>query len=294
MFNPFFDRYVDAARRRPQIWRLIVGSILIALVYLAGLAVLFCLVWLVVGSEGIAVWMDRVAEGSTPTAMLLLMASFIGMALGPAIVVLAIHERSVASLFGPAVRVVRDFAIAAVTVLAAYSVLLMIWSLQFDALPNLPFGQWLTFLPLALCGLLVQTLAEELVFRAYLMQQLAARFRSPLIWLLLPPLLFGALHFSPATAGANAWIVVVAAAGFGLVAADLTRATGSIGAGWGYHFANNFVAMLVLSTDGALSGLALFRTPYSLDDTELVPLLSVGDLITMVLLWAILRRVLRR
>lgn len=294
MFNPFFDRYVEPARARSQLWRLVIGSLLIAFIYLAGLAVLFGLLWLLVGKNGMADWAGQVEQASTPTATLLLMASFIGMALGPMAAASWVHKRGVATLFGPAVRVMRDFTIAAGTVLAIYAAFLFVWSFWFDAKPNLSVGLWLSFLPLALCGLLIQTMAEELVFRGYLMQQLAARFRSPLIWMLLPSALFGALHYSPGTAGANVWIVVATATAFGLVAADLTRVTGSIGAGWGYHFANNAVAMLFLATDGSIPGLALFLTPYSIDDAELVPLLSLGDLATMILIWVILRRVLPR
>ena len=294
MFNAYFDRYVDPARARPQIWRLLVGSILIALIYLAWLAFLFGVIWLSVGRAAMADWSARVAYPTTPTATLLLLASFIGMALAPMAAARWVHKRSVTSLFGPSVRVVREFGIAAATVLIVYAVLLTIWSLQFDAIPNLSLGMWLSFLPLALCGVLIQTLAEELIFRGYLMQQLAARFRSPLIWMLLPCLIFGSLHYSPGTAGGNTWIVVASTTAFGLIAADLTRITGSIGSAWGYHFANNMVALLILSTDGTITGLALYLTPYSIDDMELVPLLSLGDMATMVVLWLILRRVLRR
>ena len=294
MFNPFFDRYVEPARARAQIWRLILGSILIALIYLAGLLVIFGLIWLAVGSDRMTDWAERVVDASSPTGVLLLMASFIGMALAPMAVVRWVHKRPAATLFGSAPRVLRDFTVAAGIALAIYAPILMVWSLQFDAMPNIPLSLWLSFLPLALCGLLVQTLAEELVFRAYLMQQLAARFRSPLVWMALPCVAFGIVHYDPTTAGSNVWIVVGAATTFGLVAADLTRITGSIGASWGYHFANNFVAILILSTEGTIPGLALYLTPYSIDDTELVPLLSLGDLAVMVVIWLLLRRVLRR
>ncbi len=294
MFNLVFDRYVEPARARAQLWRLVLGSILIAGVYLVGLAVLFGLIWLVVGNDGLRDWAERVVDASSPTGVLLLMASFIGMALAPMVAVRWVHKRPVATLFGSALRVLRHFAIACGTVLSIYAMLLLAWSLQFDATPNVPLTMWLSYLPLALCGLLVQTLAEELVFRAYLMQQLAARFRSPLIWLVVPCVAFGIVHYDPAVAGGNAWLVVGVAAAFGLVAADLTRLTGSIGAGWGFHFANNLVAILILSTEGTIPGLALYLTPYSIGDTELVPLLTLGDLAAMVVVWLLLRRLLQR
>ncbi len=294
MFNPFFERFVEPARVRPQLWRLILGSVLVFVIYLAGIAVLFGLVFLAVGRADFLIWSALIADGATPTATLLLMASFVGMGLGPILVARWLHKRSPRTLFGPRVRVLQDFATAAITVFVIYAALLLIWSLQFDAQPNLPLALWLSFLPLAVLGLLIQTLAEELVFRAYLMQQLAARFRSPLIWMILPCLAFGAVHYDPGSTGGNALIVVAAAAAFGLVAADLTRVTGSIGAAWGYHFANNFVAILLLATKGTLPGLALYLTPYAIDDMEIVPMMSLGDLAVMIFIWLVLRRALRR
>ena len=63
---------------------------------------------------------------------------------------------------------------------------------------------WAARLPLALPAILVQSAAEELAFRGFLMQSLAARFRSALVWWLLPAALFGALHWNPAELGPNA------------------------------------------------------------------------------------------
>ena len=111
-----------------------------------------------------------------------------------------------------------------------------------------------------------------------MMQQLAARFRSPLIWLLLPAVLFGLIHFDPTTNGANNWAVIGAVGLFGLIAGDLTRRTGSLGASWGMHFANNVLALLILPVSGALDGLGLFRTPYLSDDPDLAGMIG-GDLI---------------
>lgn len=293
MFTPFFDRFVDPARKRPQIWRLIVGIILIAAIYLAGVTALFGIIRLIVGPELIMSWTDRVIAAETPTATLLLMTSFAGMALGPVLAVRLMHNRGAGSLFGPSARVLRDFVKAALTVLAFYMVMLIIWSNWFDARPNLDPFLWLSFLPLAIIGLLLQTGAEELLFRGYLTQQLAARFRSPLVWFLLPALAFAALHYDPTSAGGNVWLIVSSAFAFGLVATDLTRITGTLGAAWGFHFANNVAAVLIIATDGALPGLALFITPYGIDDTTLLPLLSIGDLALIVIVWLVLRRILR-
>ena len=123
---------------------------------------------------------------------------------------------------------------------------------------------------------------------------MAARFRSPVVWLILPALAFGAVHFDPGTAGGNVWIVVAAAALFGLAAGDLTARTGSLGAAWGFHFANNAVAILFISTKGTITGLSLMQTPYGADNTDVARLLMFGDLALLLIAWALLRRLLRR
>ncbi|MGR3344939.1 MAG: CPBP family intramembrane glutamic endopeptidase [Paracoccaceae bacterium] len=289
-----FRRFIAPARRRAQIWRLVLGVVVMTAVYLAGVTVILVAIWIGVGSHNWPGWAVEMVNAATPVGTLLLLASFIGMVLAPMVAVRLVHQRSVRSLFGPAVTVIRDFCIAASIVAAISAILLLVWSFQFDAVPNLGFERWLSFLPLAVAGLLVQTVAEELVFRSYLTQQLAARFKSPLIWMIVPSLAFGLVHYSPQSAGENAWLVVAAAGIFGLIATDLTRITGSIGASWGFHFANNLAAILIIAVDGTIPGLALYLTPYGADDTTYLPMLIIGDLALMVLAWQILRRALRR
>ncbi len=294
MMTKQFRRFIAPARRRAQIWRLILGVVVMTAVYLAGVTVILVAIWLSVGTQDWSGWAVEMVTAATPVGALLLLASFIGMVLAPMVAARLVHQRSVRSLFGPAVTVIRDFCIAASVVAAISAILLLVWSFQFDAVPNLGFDRWLSFLPLAVAGLLVQTVAEELVFRSYLTQQLAARFKSPLIWMILPSLAFALVHYSPQSAGENAWLVVAAAGIFGLIATDLTRITGSIGASWGFHFANNFAAILILAVDGTIPGLALYLTPYGADDTTYLPMLIIGDLALMVLAWLILHRALRR
>jgi hypothetical protein len=121
----------------------------------------------------------------------------------------------------------------------------------------------MSFLPLALVGVLIQTGAEEVLFRGYMQQQLAARFSSPLMWMILPSAIFAALHYQPEIMGDNTWLMMAAVFVFAVLAADLTAVTGNIGAAWGMHFVNNALAILVVATDGPLSGLALFMAPIS-------------------------------
>jgi membrane protease YdiL (CAAX protease family) len=190
--------------------------------------------------------------------------------------------------------VLRDF-VAAFGVVAGLMALSVIgWAWSYDAVPNIPPGRWLLLLPLTILALLIQTGAEELLFRGYLQQQLAARFRARIVWLFVPSILFGLVHLNPALAPESRWLIVGAATAFGLAAADLTARTGSIGAAWGFHFANNLLAVGVLATDGALTGLSLFRTPYTMDQSATLDPLVLFDLGFLVLAWWLVRRVVAR
>jgi hypothetical protein len=110
---------------------------------------------------------------------------------------------------------------------------------------------------------LIQTGAEEVLFRGYMQQQLAARFSSPIMWMMLPSAIFAALHYQPEIMGDNTWLMMGAVFVFAVLAADLTAVTGNIGAAWAMHFVNNALAILVVATDGPLSGLALYIAPIS-------------------------------
>ncbi len=284
--------YVAPARARAQIWRILLGLVMVLATYALGIGLIFGGIFLLTGPGGAERWITEMIEATGPTGTLLLLATFIGMAIGPMIAVAVFHNRPVWSLFGPLPRVARHFAIALVVCAVAYGLSFLL-PRDMTITPNLDRPLWLSFLPLALVGVLVQTGAEEILFRGYLQQQMAARFRSPLMWMVLPALLFASLHYQPDIMGDNALYIVGAAGLFGLLAADLTARTGSIGAAWGFHFANNVVAILLVSLDGPLSGLALYTAPLSAASAEIRPLILL-DMGTTLVTWALIRLAVSR
>jgi membrane protease YdiL (CAAX protease family) len=150
----------------------------------------------------------------------------------------------------------------------------------------------LALLYAAIWLILLQVGAEELFFRGYLQQQLAARFRSPAIWIGLPAALFAWGHYQPEETGGNALAVAVWAGIFAAAAADLTARTGTLGAAIGLHFANNAISILFLSLPGPVSGLALYTYPFAADDPALGPLFLV-DLGVIGVSWLAARVALR-
>ncbi|MCC6001914.1 MAG: CPBP family intramembrane metalloprotease [Pararhodobacter sp.] len=293
--SPAFQSFIAPARAYPQLWRLVLGLMVIGAVYAGWMGMMGVGLWLAAGGEGLEERLEAVARGDTPWHLILLLATFPGMALGVWVAVRFLHWRGWCSLFGRPAVVLRDFMLG-VAILAAVNAVLVLVLLPFA--PPLeratPTALWLVFLPLALAGILIQTGSEELVFRGYLQQQLAVRFASPLMWLVLPSILFGLAHYAPEQMGANTWLIVAATGLFGLIAADLTARTGALGLAWGLHFANNVMAILVLSAMGGLDGLALFRIPDGATSDSDLGLLILADMALMALVWGICVLWLRR
>ncbi|MGY6411499.1 MAG: CPBP family intramembrane glutamic endopeptidase [Alkalilacustris sp.] len=286
-----FETFVAAARHRPALWRLGLGLVLTLAVNLGVSAGVFFVLARAMGPD---TGLSAETLGTSPGVMVVLLFSFAGLALGTWAAARLLHGRGWHSLIGDWARARRHFLLGAALIAALYGLGLWLGGGQLELDRNLPLWVWLLWLPLALVGLMVQTGAEELALRGYLQQQLAARFASAWVWMVLPSVLFGLLHYEPATMGANTWLVVGLTGLFGLVAADLTARSGTLGLAWGLHFANNFAALLIVAPQGPLSGLALFTVPFGADDTGPMRSLLLADLAGLALIWGLCRLALRR
>lgn len=286
-----FAAFVAPARARPAPWRLAAGVLIAAGTHLAALLVLaHALGALLPGQPEPAA---ALASGRTPAGAVAVLMSFAGLAAGTLVAARLLHGRGPSTLFGRGPRVIAGFVAGAAAVVAVWGAAMLLPPGLEGAQPAMPAALWAAWLPLALAAVLVQTGAEEVLFRGYIQSQLAARFRSPAVWALAPSLLFGLVHLDTATHGANAWLVVAATGLFGLAAADLTARTGAIGWAWGLHFANNAVALLVLAPPGPLDGLALWHTSYPAQDVAaMAPRLAL-DIAGIAAVWGIGRALTR-
>ncbi len=257
--------YWQPAEARPQIWRTVLGFVLVMAFWFAATNAV------VIGASR---WFDlpiwEIVQGESFVATGIVFSTFAAFHLGLALMLPVLHRRSYFSLFGPMRRLDwRHFFRGVLAVLAIFALLSALTVLEPLFLPRgsnppvveaLPVERWALGLGPALGFIFVQSLGEELVFRGYLLQQLRARFRSPLIWGVLPALIFGGLHFSPDTYGmVNALVYVLNAAVAGTLAAFITLRTGNLGASAGLHFGNNITMVLVGAT-GSPSGFSLFLT----------------------------------
>lgn len=295
--SPAFEAFIAPARDQNQLWRLVVGTALISVIYVGCLFAIFPIAQSVFGELG---WnFPSIDEHGNdfvePAAMAVLLFSFGGLILGALTVALALHKRGLGSLIGPDLaKTRRHFSIAVHVAFPVLAAVLVVLAILDPGVPNLPFGVWISWMPLALPLLLVQVSAEEIVFRGYLQQQLAARFSSPVVWMILPSLLFGLLHYDPETLGPNAWLVVADTALFGLIAADVTARTGNLGAAIGFHFANNLFAMFLVAMGGPLTGLSLYVTRYDASDVETIRLLLSLDFIFYLACYLVYRKIMAR
>lgn len=272
-------RLSDPARARAEIWRTALGLVVLG----AGTLALTAL-WLFAVPSGLI--------GGSAQGMILILSSFLCPLVVLWLIMHLLHGRSMLSLIGP-----RDAAIGQFWRVMAVQAAVLTLALLIPSLPgqeperHLPLNEWLIWLGPALIFLVVQVGVEELVFRGYLQSQLAARVRSPLVWLGLPAVLFAVLHLDP-TAGDNRWPVVGITLLFSLSAGDLTARTGTLAPAFALHLVNNIGALLIIGAKGPMQGLALYVLPVDMSDPSIVPALWAEALLILIS-WLGARLVLR-
>lgn len=287
------ERLVASARAFPALWRVILGAALAMAVYLGLVYTAFGLVARLRGPEiAASLFEDVFVTGRSAGDALWLLASFACLLAGTLTAARLLHRRGLRSLTGPPGQALADFAGALRALALLYAALWLLLPAGTELAPNLSPGRWLALLPLAIPALILQTGAEEIFFRGYLQQQLAARFHTPLLWIGLPTLAFAYGHYAPDQAGPNALPAVAWAGLFAIAAADLTARTGTLGAAVAFHFANNATSVLLVALPGPVSGLALYTYPFGPADPEVMPLLLV-DLALIAVSWLAIRVALR-
>ncbi len=295
MFKSYAPYEVLAApgREKPEIWRLVVGIVLCLIVMIAGQGILIAIYGFALGSHGDA--MMQMGLLDTPGAMI---AALLGIACFIPGVMLALrwlHKRRFWGVIGDPVRTLKLGARVAAYA-AAIQLLLMLPAVVFaeeELILNTPPMLWLVLLPIGALVVLLQTSAEEIFFRGYIQSQMAARFQSPIIWMGIPAIIFAIGHYAAVMYGDNAAMVAVWAGLFGLLAADLTARTGSLGPAMGLHFMNNALVILFVSMDGPMSGLSLYVLPFSAQDAEEVAKVMPLDFVALGVSWLAARVAVR-
>lgn len=289
-----FREWIEAARPRAQLWRTLIGSVIIAAAWLAWTLALM----LVAIGGGL---IDPAALGAvvgatysplgywqTIVALLVALGTILGFAIGVWGALRALHKRRLDTLISWNRKFsLRELGIGGVLA-AAYLTASLVWSAATGHLPRrseVTLEEWALALGPVTAVIFLQASSEELVFRGYLPQQLAARFGNPAVWGLLPSILFGALHAGnmPGDPSFMPYLIVSATV-LGLVMMALVWRTGGLAAAIGFHLVNNIVALTVAGPDAGGSTVALFVwQPVEMIETTGADVLIMGLLLAFVL-----------
>lgn len=209
---------------------------------------------------------DLISLGSGgPIVPVQLLASIVVLWAVAPVVLWLVHKRALPTLFGWQRRIemseLRNAFVACGLVTLLIFLLVPDPSHLLTARTGLTLAQWaVAFLPVTAL-IILQSSAEEVVFRGYLVQILANRFASPLIWAALPVVLFTAAHWDPAALPYMNAVALASVLMFAAAATILLVVTGNLGACIGYHTANNIFAFLVISPEGVGDAFALYTYP---------------------------------
>jgi membrane protease YdiL (CAAX protease family) len=261
-YDPY-ETLIRPARPSSNPLRLMIGFVLAGALYtfLLGFSIGFAAA-IIAPNGNLNSAANNLIAAATPGTMFFALLSFTLMIGALQFALKLVHKRSLTGLLGPSRNFRRQF-----LRVSGFLLLLQLFLFMLPASDDVPMSagldlhRWLQFLPFALIALLIQVSAEEMVFRGYIQSQLAARFPHPLIWIGLPSLLFGSLHYDPVIAGSNAWVMVVMLGLFGAAAADLTARSGTLGPAIALHLFNNISTLLIAAPAGNYSGLALYTYP---------------------------------
>lgn len=265
-----FDAYLrEASEGRNGMLRLVLAIVLIVVSY----AIPIAAVAIIATGSGNLAFDDLV--GRTGIALILL--SIAWLAPATALALRLVHRRRPSGILGAdGVVSWRQFRLAfALTAIVLVAVTLagLLYDPRIDRGPA-SLTNWAAFAPIFGILILLQTAAEEFFFRGYLVQTLAFRFRSPLVWGGLPVVFFTALHWNGDVSMPMNLAALASVAAFAIAATVLVVRTGNLGAAMGFHFANNTVALLFFSSSTSFNPIALFVLP-PIESPEWSPLDAV-------------------
>ncbi len=291
-YDPY-EALIAPARAKASLLRLILGLVITTLLYM----LLLSLSWQVLLSVMGEAWFEQTLQvpgPSSPSQMFVMLGGFGFLTAAVSFTVWSLHHHSPLLLIGDFASAREQFFRAMIRLFALATVVAVITSNSSTVVQNLPLSQWLGLLPLSLAFLLIQVSAEELVFRGYLQSQLAALGLHRIVWIVIPSAIFGLLHYDPAVMGAAAPWMVLSTTLFGVIAADLTARSGTLGPAIAFHFVWNFYSIIFCGFSDYLGGLALFSYDFSITDEERLISLVPYDAAFLLLAYLTMRIALRR
>jgi uncharacterized protein len=252
--------FIDAARLgRNDWWRYALGLALIAIatLFIGGVPLAVAVVY--VGADGNPATDVNLTNGAIvgiapAISLAVTLFPFIMAFFAILLVARLIHGRPASSLAAPGRpfrwgRLARGFAGwfvigAAVTVVEA-----VLFPGRYRL--TLDLEQLLPFAVVAVLLFPLQSSAEELFFRGYLLQGLGLRLRSPLLLAMITGLIFALLHIENPEVGSEFWLVMGFYFVFGIALALFTLRDNGLELALGIHAANNLFTALVANFKGS-------------------------------------------
>jgi membrane protease YdiL (CAAX protease family) len=273
-----FDAYVDAARNgKNAVWRIVLAVVLITIIWLAATFALLCAGtaammirdgYSTIGFDDVRYAFDYEALMTDQIGLIVTLLSVASLWIGVWLALRVFHKRSLLDLFGIERRLgwpdfIRSTVVSLAVGIAAIPVGLLIDPTVMRG--SISLSGWLAMAPLVLVSCFLQSSAEELAFRGYLPQVLAARFATPLIWLGVPTAVFTLLHWQGGASIAMNLAYLFVILGFSLSMTLFLMVSGNLAAGMGAHFGNNIGAVVLFSSQPDLGAAALFAGRSILD-----------------------------
>jgi len=119
-------------------------------------------------------------------------------------------------------------------------------------------SDWIKWLLPIILFIFIQSAAEELVFRGYLLQTIWSKNANYFYAIICPSLIFGLLHFDTQSYGINAWYYCLNTFVVGCLLCLVTLHTGNIALAFGLHWGGNTVSLVFFGIHGNLDGMALW------------------------------------
>ena len=260
------DIYAAPGSERSGFWRLFVGITLIVIGWLIWTVVVLSsfVIFKLAGGFGVKEALSALSEfiaATSPASVIFKLATFAGVWPTVGVVLKLLHRQRFGTLFSPEGRIRWGDFCGGLLLAGGFWFITMAVGIALVGIPertDLPLSIWAVALaPLALM-VFFQASAEEMVFRGYILQQLAVRWRSPLVWGFLPAFLFGLAHYSSGAPLGIGWHYVAVTLMFGLAAAALVWRTGSLAAAMGLHTGMNMFSLSGIGLKGIVEGTQLY------------------------------------
>lgn len=237
-------------------WKYIVGSILIIIASTVGQIPLLIAVIYKLATTGKSFYNLDESQIMTildkNTTLFLMLLSFAAVFFVIPLIVKGLHNQKFKDLITSRNKIDWKRVFFAFSIWAVFQIIVTIISYYVspqDFTWNFQLQPFLILFVIAVCLIPLQTSAEELMFRGYLMQGFALLSKNKWFPLLMTSVIFGSLHFFNPEVAKMGNIVMIYYIGTGLFLGILTLMDEGTELALGFHAANNLITALLVTSE---------------------------------------------